>query len=455
MKIEAIDKYITSLSDKDKFSGAVLIAKEGKVLLKKSFGYAHIGLQIKNNVNTKFAYASIAKSFTAIAILQLKQAGKLSLNDNIGMYLPEYPNQIVRDSITIKHLLTHTSGLPHYFGDEKYLNAPNTKFRTLDDLSSLYEKKPLEFNPGSSFAYRNTNYLVLGRIIEKVSGHNYDRYIEENIYSIAHMKNTGNFDKDHVIKNKAENYTLSTVYPGKYQKAEFFGSRAKGNADGGGFSTVDDLYLFVKALKSNKLLDDKHTQMYLTSADSARRYGFGIEIRNSNNNNGIIYGHSGGHYGTGCEWRVYDQKGYVVILLTNKDQEQGFLDVRFFIQQQLDGTSHLLDKYFFTKKVVNIYIENGYEKAIQLIDEKSEYVDETELIMKGYDFLKKGKIINAIDIFKITIHLFPNSSNAFDSLAESYMKNGENQLAIFNYEKSLKLDSLNNNAKAMIKELKN
>jgi len=311
----------------------------------------------------------------------------------------------------------------------------------------------LEFKLGASFAYRNTNYLVLGRIIENVSGYNYNEYIEKNIYSIAQMTNTGNFDKDHVIKNKAEGYTLSNIHPGEYQKADFFGSRARGNADGGGVSTIDDLYLFVKALKSNKLLDEKHTKMYITPTDNASSYGLGIQFINPKD--GLIYGHSGGHYGTGCEWRVYDEQGYIVILLSNRDADQGFLEARFFIQQQIAGTSPMLDKYFFTNKVVNTYVEKGFDKSIKLIDTKHEHLDETDLNTKGYDFLKRGKIYHAIDIFKLVVYAFPYSSNAYDSLAEGYLKNGETNLAILNYEKSLKLDSQNTNAKMMLEELKN
>ncbi|MGA6120816.1 serine hydrolase domain-containing protein [Sphingobacterium anhuiense] len=171
-----IVSYLDSL---DGFSGAVLIAKDDHVLLQKSYGFAHLGHKVKNNTDTKFSYASIGKSFTAVSIFQLIQAGKLSLDDPIGKFLPNYPNKVARDSITIRLLLMHRSGLADYFYSDKFLNSSKVKFRTIESLSDLYENEPLEFKPNEQFSYRNTNYIVLGRIIETVSKMPYEDYIKK------------------------------------------------------------------------------------------------------------------------------------------------------------------------------------------------------------------------------------------------------------------------------------
>lgn len=196
-KVREIVNYLDSLEG---FSGAVLISKNDSVLLQKAYGFAHLGHKVKNNTDTKFSYASIGKSFTAVAIFQLIQAGKISLDDPIGKFLPSYPNKIARESITIKLLLMHRSGLPDYFYSDKFLNTSKEKFRTIESLTNLYENEPLESKPNEELSYRNSNYIILGRIIETVSKMPYDNYIEKNIFSIANMQNTGNFDIDHYRK---------------------------------------------------------------------------------------------------------------------------------------------------------------------------------------------------------------------------------------------------------------
>lgn len=252
-----ITNYLDSLEG---FSGAVLIAKNDSILFKKAYGFAHLGHKVKNNTDTKFSYASIGKSFTAVAIFRLIQDGELSLDDSIGEFLPNYPNDVARDSITIKMLLQHRSGLPQYFRSKKFLNTSKEQFRTMESIAYLYENEPLEFKPDEEFAYRNTNYIVLGRIIEAVSKMPYEDFIKKHIFSIAKMQNTGIFDIDHIIENAAENYTLSDVYPNQLQKTIFM-SAVKGSSAGGGYTTLDDLYKFATAFKNNKLLNANYTNM--------------------------------------------------------------------------------------------------------------------------------------------------------------------------------------------------
>lgn len=356
-KVVGITNYLDSLEG---FSGAVLIAKNDSILFEKAYGYAHIGHQVKNGKDTKFNQGSIGKSFTAVSILQLAQNNQLDLNDNIGKYLPNYPNETIRDSITIYHLLTHTSGLPHFFAKKNFLDASKDLYRTMDDLKPLYENEPLESNPGEIFSYRNTNYVVLGRIIEKISGKNYDDYVEENIFSLANMSNTGNFDLDHPIDNAAEGYTLSEVYPNKL-KINIHTFPSKGSAAGGGYTTLTDLYNFTKAILNKKLLNSKYTALFTTPTGKDNHYGYGMQFVNPKK--GSIFGHSGGHFGVGNEWRIYKKEGYTVILLTNKDADQGFLDARFFIEKTISGSTPKLDNYFFTKETINICIDKGVEEA--------------------------------------------------------------------------------------------
>lgn len=445
-KVEEITNYLDSL---DGFSGVILIAKNDSVLLRKVYGFAHIGHNVSNKINTKFAYASIGKSFTAVAIFQLIQAGKLSLDDTIGKFLPNYPNETARDSITIRLLLQHRSGLPNYFHSEKFHNTSKEQFRKIEDLADLYENEQLEFRPNEQFAYRNTNYILLGRIIEVVSKMSSEDFLRRNIFSTAKMQNTGNFDTDHIIKNSAENYTLSDVYPDELQKTIFM-SAVKGSSAGGGYSTIDDLYKFALAFTNNKLLNAEYTDQMMKEPKSGS-YGYGMQFAGAKNSG--IYGHSGGHYGVGAEWRVFEKQNYTVALLTNKDVDQGFFDARFFIEKTIAGSTSKLDNYFFTKKVISAYLDKGLEQAKLFITESKFELSEPDLNAKGYEMIKRGFYKKAIDLFTLEFLCFPKSYDAYDSLGEAYMLDGQINKAIENYKKSLKLNTKNANAKEKLKEL--
>lgn len=445
-KIVRISNFLDSLNG---FSGAVLIAKNDSVLLKKAYGFANIGHSVKNNTDTKFSYASVGKSFTAVAIFQLIQQGKLALNDPVGKFLPEYPNKIVRDSITIELLLTHRSGLPNYFHSPKFLNTSKEHFRGLDSLSVLYENEPLESKPNQQFEYRNTNYILLGRIIQAVSKMTYDDYVEKYIFSVLGMKNTGNFDTDHVIENVAENYTLSEIYPNKLQKATFK-SAVKSSSAGGGFSTLDDLYAFAKAFEKNRLLKPTYTNI-MKKIPAIGTYGYGMQF--SGGKESGIYGHSGGHFGVGVEWRVFSKQNYTVIILTNKDADQGFLDARFFIEQTIAGSTAKLDNYFFTKKLVQVCLDKGIEEAKDLKEYSKSKISEIDLNAKGYELIKRGFYKKAIEIFKLEVISFPKSFDAYDSLGEAYMKDGQINKAIKAYKMSLELNNESRNAQEKLQIL--
>lgn len=445
-KVREIVNYLDSLQG---FSGAILISKNNSILLQKSYGFAHLGHKVKNNTDTKFSYASIGKSFTAVAIFQLIQAGKASLDDPIGKFLPSYPNKIARDSITIKLLLMHRSGLPDYFYSDKFLNTPKEKFRTIESLTNLYENEPLESKPNEQFSYRNSNYIILGRIIEAVSKMPYDNYIKENIFFKANMQNTGNFDIDHIIENEAENYTLSNVYPNQLQKT-FLMSAVKASAAGGGYTTINDLYKFALAFNNNKLLNADYTNFMKKEPENGS-YGYGMQFAGAKGSG--IFGHSGGHYGVGAEWRIFEKQNYTVILLTNKDLDQGFFDARFFIEKTIAGSTPKLNNYFYTKKVINTCLIKGIEEAKIVKKESKLELSEIDLNAKGYEMIKSGLYKKAIDLFTLEILSFPKSYEAYDSLGEAYMMDGNLNKAIENYKKSLELNSENTNAIEKLKEL--
>jgi CubicO group peptidase (beta-lactamase class C family) len=234
-----------------KFSGVVMLAKDGKPVLERAYGFADAAKTTKNRVDTKFNLGSINKIFTKIAIGQLAEAGKLSLNDTVRKYLPDYPSPVA-DKITIEQLVEFRSGLGDFFGPE-FLAAPPSKIRKLSDYLPLFVNKPLLFEPGTEQRYSNAGYIVLGLIIERVTGQSYYDYVREHIFKPAGMHDTDSYAIDENVPNRAMGITKrgDLQMPGR------------GSSAGGGYSTAQDLLRFSNALLANKLLPLKRTEWIL------------------------------------------------------------------------------------------------------------------------------------------------------------------------------------------------
>jgi D-alanyl-D-alanine carboxypeptidase len=253
--LQAVRQYLDDRVEADEFSGVVLVAKNGKALFSKAYGMADKEKKIPNRLDTKFNIGSINKMFTAMAIHQLEQQGKLSLNDPIKKYLPDYPNQDAADHVTIRQLLDMTSGIGDIFGD-RYEATPKERLRTIKDFLPLFADKPLEFKPGSQHRYSNGGYVVLGAIIERVSGMDYYAYVRENIFKPAGMLDTDSFEKDADIPNRAKGYTRMLHGESDRSKARvsnYPSLPGRGSSAGGGYSTAGDLLRYTLALKEGKL----------------------------------------------------------------------------------------------------------------------------------------------------------------------------------------------------------
>jgi len=317
-----LDTYMQTLSDEDKFSGAVLLAKDGRPIFEGAYGQACKRYDAPNNIDTKFNLGSMNKMFTGVAVAQLAEKGLLSFDDKVGKYLPDYPNDAVREKVTIHHLLTHTSGLGSYWpvGTDSNWAA----FRTVAEHCSLFVHEPLMFEPGERFAYSNSGPIVLGLIIEAVSGMSYYDYVAENIYKPAGMVNSGCFEVDLPVENLAVGYTKlehdadKTGYP---RKNNLFMHAVKGGPAGGGYSTVGDLLKFANALTSHKLLSVAYTDTVTTGKvemgpGMKYAYLFGDEIYNGQR----MFGHNGGAPGMNSALRILPESGYTIAVMSNYDQ---------------------------------------------------------------------------------------------------------------------------------------
>ena len=245
----AFEKFLDEMVAKDLFSGVVLVTRGDETVLQKAYGLADKEQNVANTIDTKFNLGSINKVFTKIALLQLRAAGKVDFSKTLRTYLPDYPSPIA-DKITIQQLLDMSSGMGDFFGP-KYDETPKDRIRSLADYMPLFVDKPLEFEPGTSRRYSNAGYIVLGLVIEKLSGMSYYDYVKTNIFAPAGMKDSDSYPVDAKVANRATGY----VGP-KHDVTNLSSLPGRGSSAGGGYSTAPDLLRFTRALP--KLLSNDY-----------------------------------------------------------------------------------------------------------------------------------------------------------------------------------------------------
>src|SRR5215467_13822037 len=310
--IAALRRKLDEESAADHFSGAVLVARNGKPVFAQAYGLADREHKVPNTLKTRFRSGSMNKMFTATSILQLSQAGKLSLDDPIGKYMTDYPNQDVATKVTIRHLLTHTGGTGDIFGPD--FAAHRLELRTLQDYIKLYGNRAPQFEPGGRLEYSNYGFILLGGVIEKVAGQSYYDYVREHIYEPADMSSSGSEPENESVPDRSVGYTRmggNDLHPNTDTLPY------RGTSAGGGYSSVEDLLKFANALHDHKLLNAEFTDM-LTQVDTpGARYTFGFEDQSIG---GIrCFGHGGGAPGMNGDLRICPGPGYVVSVLSNLD----------------------------------------------------------------------------------------------------------------------------------------
>jgi D-alanyl-D-alanine carboxypeptidase len=316
--IAALRQRLQEDAAADKFAGAVLVAKNGKPVFAQAYGLADREHNIPNTLQTRFSIASMNKMFTGVAIMQLVQAGKLKLDDPLGNYLTNYPNKELAAKVTIGELLTNTGGTGDIWGPE--YDKHRLELRTLQDYINLYGNRPLRFEPGSRWEYSNYGFILLGAVIEKVSGQSYYDYVHEHIYVPAGMSSTGSEPEDQSIPNRSIGYTKMGAVMGTDAWHPTTGTLSyRGTSAGGGYSTVGDLLAFANALLENKLLDPQYTKLLITAKVKNPfgfdAYSFGVQTMNGTQ----CFGHNGASPGTNGDLEICRDSTYTVIALTNID----------------------------------------------------------------------------------------------------------------------------------------
>jgi D-alanyl-D-alanine carboxypeptidase len=318
--LAALEERAGNNAKNDQFSGVVLVARHGKVLLQSAWGHANREAGSPNTLDTQFRIGSMNKMFTAVATLQLVEAGKLALDDPIGKYLPDYPNQELASKVTVRHLLTHTGGTGDIFGPEFMKNR--LTLRRTSDYVKLFGSRPLTHEPGAEFRYSNYGFVLLGAVIERVSGLSYYDYVKREIFQPAGMTSTDSLPEAENVPNRAVGYLRreGSWVPNTDTLPW------RGTSAGGGYSTASDLLRFAQALESGKLL----SKAMFAEATSLHQeqYGYGFEVQGE----GPLrsYGHNGGAPGINGGLRVFPQLGYVLVSLGNLDPPSASRLVDFF-----------------------------------------------------------------------------------------------------------------------------
>lgn len=270
-----IDSVITTVfKDKNEPGGVFLVAKDGNPLYRKAFGKANLELNVPMKPNNVFQIGSMTKQFTAVAIMMLEEQGKLNVSDAISKYIPDYPNG---SNISIHHLLTHTSGIKD-FTKMKSIMTIAKKDLTPKELVDFFKDEPVDFEPGEQFSYNNSGYVVLGYIIELVSGNTYEDFIETNIFEKLSMNNSRYANDREIVKNRAYGYHNRGAFTNK-----MYVSLSIPYASGSLMSTVDDMLTWQEAINDNLLVSqstiDKVFRKNTLNNGTPFTYGYGWHLK--------------------------------------------------------------------------------------------------------------------------------------------------------------------------------
>jgi CubicO group peptidase (beta-lactamase class C family) len=315
--IAAVKALLDKDTAADRFTGAALVAKNGKTLFSGAYGMADREKKSPNRLDTRFRIGSMNKMFTAVSVLQLAEAGKIKLTDPLGKYITDYPNREIATTVTIHQLLTHTGGTGDIFGQE--FDTHRLQLRTLNDYVALYGKRGPRFAPGSRWEYSNYGMVLAGVVIERVTHQSYYDYVQEHVYKPAGMTLSGSLPEDQPVPGRSIGYMRSDS-GGWMPNTKSLPYR--GTSAGGGYSTVGDLVRFATALLGHKLLNASFTDLLITGKVGGDRgsakYAYGFEDVRDKNGNGYV-GHGGGAPGMNGDLRIYPKSGYVVAVLANLD----------------------------------------------------------------------------------------------------------------------------------------
>ncbi len=443
---DSLDSLMHALHGRGQFNGSILVSMGGKMVYEKAYGKADLSSDEDFTTATPCYLASVSKQFTAMGIMMLQQKGLLDYSDPLSKYFPEFPSYA--QTVTIRHLLNHTSGIVNY----ENLGIDHSWITNKDVFESLVKQPALRFKPGDKYEYSNSGYVLLAMIIEKVSGTSFSGFMEKNIFQPLSMHDSFVYDKS------TPRAKLREKAYGKFNDISQYEGGAVG--DGGIFSSVDDLFKWDAALYGETLVIQSTLSKAFSPAmlnnGTTSPYGFGWMLKNENGEQ-IVY-HTGGSGGfrTFIERQLTHQN--TIIILTNIESSPR-MEIRNAIVNILANKPYTLPKISIATEMYKIRNENGIDSAINFYNfnklrHKGIYdFGEQELNLLGYKLWSINKIDEAVAIFKLNVVANPASSNANESLGEAYLERGDKQLAAESFNRSLSIDPQNSDAIRMKKKI--
>jgi CubicO group peptidase (beta-lactamase class C family) len=321
-----------SIIDAD-FSGALMLKRGDQILYQRAVGQADRVFGVANRIDTRFNVASLGKMFTATAILRLVEQERIDLDAPILRYLPDYPVRATAERITARQLLSHSSGVGNYW--EAIAEKPSQAFVEARDFLPLFAHQPLEFTPGERFGYSNSGYVILGLIVEALTGEAYADHIRRTLFEPLGMGGSGDWPLDLVVPNRADGYTRDEAVPGAWRN-NLFVNQFRGNPSGGGYSTVDDLSTFITALGDGRLMSPQTRATATTGLFDRGRGRYGLGFVEETINGHRMVGNTGGHFGIAGEvWR-YEDLDVTFAMLTNGEVD-GYWGMNVAVKDILCG----------------------------------------------------------------------------------------------------------------------
>lgn len=329
--LSALIARADGLAKADRFSGVLLIERGAQVVLQRPWGAANRETGLPNTLDSRFRIGSMNKMFTSIAVLQLVEADKLSLDGTVGQYIPTYPNRDVATKVTVRHLLTHTGGTGDIFGPE--FAARRNQLRDQSDYVELFGSRGLDQQPGEHFRYSNYGFVLLGAMIEKVSGASYYDYVERHIFKPCGMNSTGSLPEAQEVPGR----TIGYMAQGKEWIPNTDTLPYRGMAAGGGYSTAGDLLRFAHALESGQLVSKQLLKEATTRRFPDEPFGYGYGFQVLGHGSLASYGHGGGAPGMNGSLLIYPHLGVIVVALSNFEPPAADRLVSFYVNRMPDG----------------------------------------------------------------------------------------------------------------------
>lgn len=409
---QVVERYVSHRA----FNGVVLVAKQGEVVFEKGYGVANVTWDIANNKQTRFKLASLSKPFTALLVMQLVQAGKLSLDDTLDKYLPYLPKEKF-SLITIKSLLGHRSGLPRQFVIPGWTDG---KFDRLSDKKAYAKeigKLALISKPGEQYGYTNLGYFLLALVVEKVTQHSFEQALSQYIFKPMGMTNTGPVTNNDIVPKLAQGYQISSN--GGYERSP----RINMNLFWAGaslYSTARDLFKFEQMLYGSQLLDDKHRQILLAKEN---RFSWYFEPWTLADNKQPLQTSNWGGELPGVSTflvRFVDDKSSIIILsndglneVAKRIMARQLASVLYYGDANSDKTPLSL---VLTKAMYQNSLHQSIEKAKQ---NKQQYFIDKGIEQMGMQQMWSGDLFNAVAILSLNVHFFRDSPSAHENLSQA------------------------------------